>query len=153
MTRATRVLLLSALALLLLPPPTVGASLVSMPPDGAPPKVTAYLAIPEHAQTMLTSSYCLSGTTAMGTRVGMGTIAVDPQQIPFGTRLYVPGYGYGTALDDGPAIHWDRLDLWLPWAHECDASTDWGMRTVTVIVYGKPHLSRHVPPRLRLSVQ
>ncbi len=148
----TRLILTTILALLLLPPPATSAGTANLAPfEGSPPHIERAALVQPVARTvtMLTSSYCLSGTTATGTRVHVGTIAVDPAQIPFGTRLYVPGYGYGIARDDGPAIGPGRLDLWLPPAHECAASYAWGMRRVTVEILGRPYLSRAVPPRLR----
>ena len=148
----TRIILAAVAAFLLLPPPATSAGAANLAPfEGPVPRIErAALVLPvARTLTMLTSSYCLSGTTATGTRVHVGTIAVDPTQIPFGTRLYIPGYGYGIARDDGPAITWDRLDLWLPPAHECAASYAWGMRRVTVEILGRPYLSRAVPPRLR----
>lgn len=51
------------------------------------------------------------GLTFSGTPVRQGTIAVDPQLIPLGTNLYVPGYGFGRAEDIGGAIKGPRVDL------------------------------------------
>ncbi len=73
--------------------------------------------------------YCLSGTTASGLPVGPGIIAVDPDVIPLGTRVYVSGYGYATAADTGGAIKGRIIDVWLPTYQEC---IDWGRRMVTV---------------------
>lgn len=70
-------------------------------------------------------------TTATGARAGYGIIAVDPAVIPLGTRLYVPGYGYGIAADTGGAISGDRIDLCFDTVAEALA---WGRRTVTVTI-------------------
>ncbi|MBI5231206.1 MAG: G5 domain-containing protein [Coriobacteriales bacterium] len=70
-------------------------------------------------------------TTATGDRVGHGIIATDPDVIPMGTRLYVPGYGYGVAADVGGAIDGNHLDLYFDSFDEMDA---WGSRTLTVVV-------------------
>lgn len=51
------------------------------------------------------------GTTALGLPAGYGVVAVDPQVIPLGTRLYVEGYGYAIAADVGGAIQKRRIDL------------------------------------------
>lgn len=52
-----------------------------------------------------------SGRTATGTTVRKGTVAVDPSVIPLGTRMHIPGYGYGLAEDTGGAIIGNIIDL------------------------------------------
>ncbi len=52
-----------------------------------------------------------SGRTATGTTVRKGTVAVDPSVIPLGTRMYIPGYGYGVAEDTGGAVIGNIIDL------------------------------------------
>lgn len=64
-------------------------------------------------------------TTATGTTVRMGTVAVDPTVIPYGTRMFIITndgsyiYGIGTAEDCGGAILGNRLDLYFPTDSEC----------------------------------
>ena len=59
-----------------------------------------------------------------------GTIAADPKHYPFGTRMYIPGYGWGVVEDKGGAIKGpDRIDLFF------DSHADaihWGRRKATV---------------------
>lgn len=81
------------------------------------------------------TAYCLYGRTASGTGVCRGTVAVDPRIIPLGTRLYVEGYGYATALDTGGAICGNKIDVWFPSLGEC---YQWGYRTVRVTILDKP---------------
>ena len=50
-------------------------------------------------------------TTATGMKAGFGVVAVDPQIIPLGTKIYVPGYGVAVAGDTGGAIKGDVIDL------------------------------------------
>jgi uncharacterized protein YabE (DUF348 family) len=50
-------------------------------------------------------------TTATGTTVKKGTVAVDPSVIPLGTQMYIPGYGYGWAEDTGGAVKGKIIDL------------------------------------------
>lgn len=69
--------------------------------------------------------------TATGARATLGVVAVDPDVIPLGTRLYIPGYGYAVAADTGGAIRGNRVDLCFDTRAECIA---WGRRTVEIII-------------------
>lgn len=61
-----------------------------------------------------------------------GTIAADTDYYPFGTRMYVPGYGWGIVEDRGGAIKGPkRIDLYF------DSHTEalhWGHKTVNVTI-------------------
>lgn len=81
--------------------------------------------------TVTSTAYCLRGYTASGTYVNEGTIAVDPRVIPMGTRMYVPGYGYGVARDTGGVIKGNKIDVWFPSLSQC---YNWGNRTVTITI-------------------
>jgi len=62
-----------------------------------------------------------------------GTIAADTGYYPFGTRIYVPGYGMGVVEDRGSAIKGpNRLDLFFE-SHE--KALDWGRRQVKVEIF------------------
>ena len=52
-----------------------------------------------------------SAYTATGLKAGYGVIAVDPNIIPLGTKVYVPGYGEAIAGDTGGAIKGAVIDL------------------------------------------
>jgi resuscitation-promoting factor RpfB len=69
--------------------------------------------------------------TSTLTPLRYGVIAVDPDVIPLGTCLYVPGYGFGRAEDVGGEIKGNRIDLGFPGA--ADGSW-WGSREVEVYV-------------------
>jgi uncharacterized protein YabE (DUF348 family) len=71
-----------------------------------------------------------SGTTATGTTVQKGTVAVDPSVIPLGTRMYIPGYGYGVAEDTGGAIIGNIIDL----GYGPDDDWDWYSRYVDICI-------------------
>ncbi len=59
-----------------------------------------------------------------------GTIAADTKYYPFGTRMYVPGYGWGVVADRGGAIKGPkRIDLFFD-SHQ--QALEWGRRTVEV---------------------
>jgi len=65
-----------------------------------------------------------------------GTIAADTRYYPFGTRLYVPGYGYGVVEDRGSAIKGPRrLDLFY---RDHDEALDWGRKEVDVRILDRP---------------
>lgn len=71
------------------------------------------------------------GITRMGTRARYGEIAVDPNVIPLGTTVYIPGYGVARAEDTGSAILGNRVDLCMLDYNECMA---FGRRTVLVYI-------------------
>ena len=82
--------------------------------------------------TVVATAYDLPGHTATGVPVGPGIIAVDPNVIPLGTRMTIPGYGEGVAADTGSAIVGNRIDVWVP---NYAAASQWGVRTVTITLH------------------
>ena len=52
------------------------------------------------------------GVTASGAAARHGTIAADTSIFPFGTVMYVPGYGYGRVEDRGGDIRGYHIDLY-----------------------------------------
>lgn len=63
---------------------------------------------------------------------GWGIVAVDPSVIPLGTRMFVPGYGYGVAADTGGAIKGARIDVCFWTGDAIDTAFEWGRRDVTI---------------------
>ena len=49
--------------------------------------------------------------TATGVPLAKGVAAIDPRYIPYGTRMYVPGYGEALAADTGGGIKGRMIDL------------------------------------------
>ena len=72
------------------------------------------------------------GITASGTKARPGVIAADTKHFPFGTVIYVPGFGYGRVEDKGRAIKEDRIDLFFA-SH--GKALKWGKQTKTVTVW------------------
>lgn len=61
-----------------------------------------------------------------------GTIAADTKYYPFGTRMYVEGYGWGRVEDRGGAIKGpNRIDLYFD-AH--GDALQWGRRKTWVLI-------------------
>ena len=75
--------------------------------------------------TVEATAYSGGGKTAMGTAAGEGTVAVDPDVIPLGSRLYI------TAEDTGGSIQGERVDLFFWSESDCRA---FGRRTAKVYV-------------------
>lgn len=72
------------------------------------------------------------GITADGSKARKGTLAADTTRYPFGTRMYVPGYGWGVVQDRGRAIKGDRLDVFFG-SHK--KALEWGRQRLEVDVY------------------
>ena len=72
--------------------------------------------------------------TSLGLPLRKGVIAVDPRIIPYRTKLYVPGYGFGEALDTGGAIKGNRIDVAFMTRKE---ALKFGRKTLTIKIYGK----------------
>ena len=58
-------------------------------------------------------------------------VAVDPNVIPLGTRLYEEGYGEGNASDTGGAIKGNIVDVHFSTYEQC---IQWGRRQVKVTI-------------------
>ena len=79
------------------------------------------------------------GITASGRRARVGTIAADTRRYPFGTVMYVPGYGYGRVEDRGGAIKGSKIDLYFR-SHR--QAKKWGRQQVEVEVWLAPKQGR-----------
>lgn len=89
-----------------------------------------------------TAYYANEGAyTATGVPVYKGGVAVNPNIIPYGTKLYIVSsdgsvvYGYATAVDTGGALMSGEalVDVFYPTYDEC---VNWGRRNVTVYILG-----------------
>jgi uncharacterized protein YabE (DUF348 family) len=72
------------------------------------------------------------GITSTGVPVTKGVVAVDPSVIPYGTRMYIPGYGFGVAADTGGAIVGNIIDLGFP----DGVSSAWAPRWLDIYILG-----------------
>jgi len=84
------------------------------------------------------TAYCngCSGLTATGidlrSNPNQKVIAVDPNVIPLGSKVYVEGYGTAIAGDTGGAIKGNRIDVFIP---DDQKVYNWGRRQVNIKVY------------------
>ncbi|GGH88211.1 3D (Asp-Asp-Asp) domain-containing protein [Pullulanibacillus pueri] len=58
-------------------------------------------------------------------------IAVDPDVIPLGSTLYVPGYGVAKAADTGGAIDGHHIDVYF---HSNQDAREWGVKHMNVTI-------------------
>jgi len=78
------------------------------------------------------SAYTYTGNnTATGVKPREGLIAVDPNVIAMGTKVYVEGYGYAIAADTGGNIRGNRIDVFFSTLRQC---IDWGRKPVLIHV-------------------
>ena len=89
---------------------------------------------------MESTAYYGHTITAMGSKPlrnpnGISTVAVDPNVIPLGSKVYVSGYGVAIAADTGGAIKGNIIDVFLNSYEEC---MNWGRREVTVQLLAYP---------------
>ncbi len=85
------------------------------------------------------TAYCDIGTTASGVPSGVGYVAVNPKQFPYGTELYVVSldgryiYGYCIAADTGGFVKMGNttIDIFLDSESMC---YQWGNRPVRIYV-------------------
>jgi len=89
-------------------------------------KVTAYTAGPE--STGKRPGDPGYGITASGRPAVFGMCAAD-RSIPFGTVLFIPGYGYAVVADRGGAIKGRHLDVFIP---NLSSANAWGVRRLPI---------------------
>ena len=85
------------------------------------------------------TAYTGGGTTASGAAARRGLVAVNPKQIPYGSKLYIVAddgtvYGYCTAADTGGFVtngSGTLVDLYMDTNAQC---RQWGRRNVTIYV-------------------
>lgn len=88
------------------------------------------------------TTYNMGSMTATGTRVHPGVVAVNPNIIPYGSKMYIVAsdgsgyvYGYSSAEDTGGFIYWDNgplVDLYVYTYADC---CYWGNKPVTIYIF------------------
>ena len=74
--------------------------------------------------------------TSTGTMPKHGTMAADPKRVPYGTKVFVPGYGLGQIEDTGGALRKDkkniRIDIFVKTYKE---AIQFGKQTMEIKIY------------------
>ena len=102
----------------------------SLPDDGA--SAAASAGSGDRTLTVTVTAYTLRGHTATGIPTSWGIVAVDPNVIPLGTKMTIPGYGEAIAADTGPGVRGRALDVWVP---DYATAIAFGRRTVTIVLH------------------
>ncbi|MED1749085.1 LysM peptidoglycan-binding and 3D domain-containing protein [Bacillus zhangzhouensis] len=94
----------------------------------------------QKAMTVTATAYTandggISGITATGVNLNKNpnakVIAVDPNVIPLGSKVYVEGYGEAIAADTGGAIKGNKIDVHVPSKSQ---AKNWGVKSVKIKV-------------------
>lgn len=97
--------------------------------------VLKYSGVRSMTATAYTTGYDGVGTrTASGTAVHVGTVAVDKNVIPLGTRLYIVADGnivYGLAVAEDTGVKGSKIDLYFDTYEQC---IQFGRRDCTVYI-------------------
>ena len=82
--------------------------------------------------TVSATAYSGDSITSTGTVPKWGTIAVDPNVIPYGTKVYIPQFGkYFIAEDCGGGIKGNKIDIFMNSESQCNS---WGKRTIDIYI-------------------
>lgn len=86
------------------------------------------------------TAYCMGHTTATGTSVHEGVVAVNPRIIPYGSKMYIVSndgwvYGFSSAEDTGGFIYWDNAPIVDLYVNTTSFAYQWGNRGVTVYIF------------------
>jgi len=97
---------------------------------------------------MLTTSYhpaALGGdnVTATGRILTKGIVGVDPTVIPYGTQVYVPGYGIGIAADTGGPR---STRLWIDLGYDDENWVTWSQYSDVYILAPVPANIQYILP-------
>ena len=110
------------------PPKIISTFSIVGPKEGQGP-------LREYFDDILNDAYTSTGLRTHRDPNGISTVAIDPTVIAYGSKLYIPGYGYAIAADCGGAIKGNRIDLFMLSEAECFT---FGRRSVTVYLVAGP---------------
>ena len=98
-------------------------------------KITTTYTSNEVARTLVVgaTAYCNDPIPFTGVKPQVGrTIAVDPNVIPLGSRVYIPEFNaVFIAEDTGGKIKGNRIDIYMK---DYDTCMEWGIRDITIYI-------------------
>ena len=86
------------------------------------------------------TAYSMGTTTATGTSVHEGVVAINPRNIPYGSKMYIVAsdgtvYGYSSAEDTGGFIYWNNAPVVDLYVNSKSQAYAWGNRQVTMYIF------------------
>lgn len=86
------------------------------------------------------TAYHMGHTTATGTSVHPGVVAVNPRMIPYGSKMYIVAddgsvYGYCSAEDTGSFIYWNNAPTVDLYVESTNFAYQWGNKGVTIYIF------------------
>ena len=110
-----------------------GGSSSHVSTEGAPEDLQSKVDYAVNVQVTAYCSHCdPSGVGSSGVPLSNGSLAADRSVFPYGTRIYIPGYGTGTVVDTG--VSGNRIDVYMGEQSDESACNSWGRRNLTVYV-------------------
>ena len=83
-----------------------------------------------------------SDITASGRRLQKGVVGIDPDYIPYGTQMYIPGYGSAEAADTGSII-----GRWIDLGYSDDDYVAWHQWVAVYFLWPPPAvIPYNIPP-------
>jgi 3D (Asp-Asp-Asp) domain-containing protein len=82
-----------------------------------------------------------SNMTASGRHLQKGMVAIDPDYIPYGTQMYIPGYGYAEAADTGSII-----GRWIDLGYSDDDYVAWHQWVTVYFLWPPPSVIPYIIP-------
>lgn len=113
------------------------AAKTTAPSQAAAPAASAQSGKEMTVSATAYTAYCTgcSGITRTGidlrSNPNQKVIAVDPNVIPLGSKVWVEGYGTAIAGDTGGAIKGHKIDVFIP---SQQAALNWGRKNITIKV-------------------
>lgn len=101
-------------------------------------KITLQAIVTSYAPYDNKSGICNDGnpdSTSIGKKPGKSYAAADPARLPYGTRLFIPGYGIVEIADTGGALIADKENIRIDVFQETHKEAiDWGKQKLEVII-------------------